>query len=128
MLLFSAFHVSIGLVNSLLRVVSLTQRNRHTRLTNPFVRGKFRDLTALGAEAFDLIRRAVESLTNGFASTVDPLEVRRRVRKLLGRDSESLKSRMFARILSDAHDEGVITVRIRGNTFQVTRRWRDLRT
>jgi hypothetical protein len=55
MLLFSAFHVSIGLVNSLLRVVSLTQRNRHTRLTNPVVSGRFRDLPALRAEALSLM-------------------------------------------------------------------------
>ena len=55
MLLFSAFHVSIGLVNSLLRVVSLTQRNRQTRLTNRVVRGRFRDLPALRAEALSLM-------------------------------------------------------------------------
>jgi hypothetical protein len=40
---------------------------------------------------------------------------------LLGRDSESLDERMFIRILKDAHDNGVIDLRRRGDDFDVAR-------
>jgi hypothetical protein len=48
-------------------------------------------------------------------------DVRARARQLLGRDSESLSDRMFVRILKDAHDEGIIDLRRRGNDFEVAR-------
>jgi hypothetical protein len=38
---------------------------------------------------------------------------------VLGRDSESLNDRMFIRILKDAHDNGVIDLRRRGDDFEV---------
>jgi len=47
--------------------------------------------------------------------------VRRRACQLLGRDSESLSDRMFVRILKDAHDEGIVDLRRRGNDFEVAR-------
>ena len=71
-------------------------------------------------EAFDLVRRAVEELVTGDRST-RASEVRSRARQLLGRDSESLSDRMFIRILQDAHDEGIIDLRRRGNDFDVSR-------
>ena len=40
---------------------------------------------------------------------------------MLGHDSESLSDRMFVRILKDAHDEGIIDLRRRGNDFEVAR-------
>jgi hypothetical protein len=68
--------------------------------------------------AFDLVRRAVESLVkNGDkprASTV-----RATARQLLGRDSESLSERNFIRILQDAHSGDVIDLRKRGNDYEV---------
>jgi uncharacterized protein (TIGR00288 family) len=71
-------------------------------------------------EAFDLVRRAVQDLAPGDES-VRASDVRARARQLLGRDSESLSDRMFVRILKDAHDEGIIDLRRRGNDFEVAR-------
>lgn len=71
-------------------------------------------------EAFDLVRRTVDDLVSGDA-TVRASDVRSRARQLLGRDSESLSDRMFVRILKDAHDEGLIDLRRRGNDFEVAR-------
>jgi OST-HTH/LOTUS domain len=71
-------------------------------------------------EAFDLLRRTVEALAKGDES-VRASDVRSRARQLLGRDSESLSDRMFVRILKDAHDEGIIDLRRRGNDFEVAR-------
>ena len=71
-------------------------------------------------EAFDLLRRAVADLVPGDES-VRASDVRARARQLLGRDSESLSDRMFVRILKDAHDEGIIDLRRRGNDFEVAR-------
>jgi uncharacterized protein (TIGR00288 family) len=71
-------------------------------------------------EAFDLVRRSVNELVTGDES-IKASEVRRRARQLLGRDSESLSDRMFVRILKDAHDEGIIDLRRRGNDFEVAR-------
>jgi len=71
-------------------------------------------------EAFDLLRRTVVDLVPGDES-VRASEVRARARELLGRDSESLSDRMFVRILKDAHDEGIIDLRRRGNDFEVAR-------
>ncbi len=72
------------------------------------------------SEAFDLVRRAVSDLAPG-EETMRASEVRRRARQLLGRDSESLSDRMFIRILKDAHDEGIIDLRRRGDDFEVAR-------
>jgi uncharacterized protein (TIGR00288 family) len=72
------------------------------------------------AEAFDLLRRAVAELAPG-DETVRASDVRARARQLLGHDSESLSDRMFVRILKDAHDEGIIDLRRRGNDFEVAR-------
>jgi hypothetical protein len=71
-------------------------------------------------EAFDLLRRAVASLTH----TDHPVRasaVRNRVKELLGRDSESLSERNFIRILKDAHDADVVDLRRRGEDFEVAR-------
>jgi uncharacterized protein (TIGR00288 family) len=72
------------------------------------------------AEAFDLLRRTVADLTSD-DEAVRASDVRRRARQLLGRDSESLSDRMFVRILKDAHDEGLIDLRRRGDDFEVAR-------
>ena len=72
-------------------------------------------------EAFDLVRRAVETLTTDDEDTTRASEVRQRAREILGRDSESLNERMFIRILKDAHDGGVIDLRRRGDDFEVAR-------
>jgi uncharacterized protein (TIGR00288 family) len=72
------------------------------------------------AEAFDLVRRAVQEQAPGEAS-VRASDVRRHARELLGRDSESLSDRMFIRILKDAHDQGIIDLRKRGDDFEVAR-------
>ena len=69
-------------------------------------------------EAFDLVRKTVASLARG-GSPVRASDVRSRARDLLGRDSESLNDRMFVRILKDAHDNGVIDLRRRGDDFEV---------
>ena len=71
-------------------------------------------------EAFDILRRTVADLVPGDES-VRASDVRARARQLLGRDSESLSDRMFVRILKDAHDEGIIDLRRRGNDFEVAR-------
>jgi uncharacterized protein (TIGR00288 family) len=71
-------------------------------------------------DAFDLVRRAVDSLVEGEES-VRATEVRRRARQLLGRDSQSLSERMFVLVLKDAHDRGVIDLRRRGDDFEVAR-------
>lgn len=47
--------------------------------------------------------------------------VRAKARELLGRDSESLSDRMFVRVLKDAHDNGIIDLRRRGDDFEVAR-------
>src|SRR5438093_7068389 len=57
----------------------------------------------------------------GDRGAVRASEVRHRARQLLGRDSESLSERMFVRILKDAHDEGVIDLRRRGDDYEVAR-------
>ncbi|HEV8448490.1 MAG TPA: NYN domain-containing protein, partial [Gemmatimonadaceae bacterium] len=72
------------------------------------------------AEAFDLVRRTVADLVRDDES-VRASAVRARARQLLGRDSQSLSDRMFVRILKDAHDEGLIDLRRRGNDFEVAR-------
>ncbi|HEY6829310.1 MAG TPA: NYN domain-containing protein [Gemmatimonadaceae bacterium] len=71
-------------------------------------------------EAFDLIRRAVADLVPADES-VRASDVRAHARQILGRDSESLSDRMFVRILKDAHDEGIVDLRRRGNDFEVAR-------
>jgi uncharacterized protein (TIGR00288 family) len=58
-------------------------------------------------EAFDVVRRSVNRLVTGDA-TVAAGEVRKGARIILGRDSGSLSERYFARILKDAHDNGII--------------------
>jgi len=72
------------------------------------------------SEAFDLVRRAVESLVQGEDST-SASAVRQRAYETLGRDSESLSARNFERVLQDAHDAGMIDLRRRGNDFEVAR-------
>jgi uncharacterized protein (TIGR00288 family) len=72
-------------------------------------------------EAFDLVRRAVETLTTDDDDATRASAIRGRARELLGRDSESLNERMFVRILKDAHDAGVIDLRRRGDDFEVAR-------
>jgi uncharacterized protein (TIGR00288 family) len=72
-------------------------------------------------EAFDIVRRAVETLTTDDDDTTRASAVRQRAREILGRDSESLNERMFIRILKDAHDSGVIDLRRRGDDFEVAR-------
>jgi uncharacterized protein (TIGR00288 family) len=71
-------------------------------------------------EAFDLVRRAAETLTTG-DETVRASAVRQRAHELLGRDSESLSERNFTRILQDAHDANVIDLRRRGDDYEVSR-------
>ena len=71
-------------------------------------------------EAFDLVRRTINDMAPSEES-VRATEVRRRARALLGRDSESLSDRMFVRILKDAHDEGIVDLRKRGDDFEVAR-------
>jgi uncharacterized protein (TIGR00288 family) len=72
-------------------------------------------------EAFELVRRAVETLTTDDDDTTRASTVRQRAREILGHDSESLNERMFIRILKDAHDAGVIDLRRRGDDFEVAR-------
>ena len=71
-------------------------------------------------EAFDLLRRTVESLARG-DNAVRASTVRSKAREVLGRDSESLSERNFTRILKDAHDSEVIDLRRRGDDFEVAR-------
>jgi hypothetical protein len=72
-------------------------------------------------EAFDVVRRAVETLTTDDEDATRASAVRQRAREILGRDSESLNERMFIRILKDAHDAGVVDLRRRGDDFEVAR-------
>jgi len=69
-------------------------------------------------EAFDLVRKTVTALARGSAP-VRASDVRSKAREFLGRDSESLNDRMFVRVLKDAHDNGVIDLRRRGDDFEV---------
>ncbi|HEX3158832.1 MAG TPA: NYN domain-containing protein [Gemmatimonadaceae bacterium] len=70
------------------------------------------------SEAFDLVKRAVESLVSG-DEVVRAGAVRVKAYELLGRDSESLSERNFPRILRDAHDGDVIDLRRRGDDYEV---------
>ena len=69
-------------------------------------------------EAFDLVKRAVASVTTGDAAAAAS-KVRTAARSLLGRDSESLSERNFTRILHDAHDADLVDLRRRGNDYEV---------
>jgi uncharacterized LabA/DUF88 family protein len=69
-------------------------------------------------EAFSLVRDAVAALAAG-DDAVPSERVRQKAHALLGRDSESLSERNFARILRDAHDGDVIDLRKRGDAFEV---------
>jgi hypothetical protein len=69
-------------------------------------------------EAFSLVRDAVAALATG-DDAVPSERVRQRAFTLLGRDSESLSERNFARILRDAHDGDIIDLRKRGDAFEV---------
>jgi uncharacterized protein (TIGR00288 family) len=69
-------------------------------------------------EAFSLVRDAVAALATG-DDAVPSERVRAKAFALLGRDSESLSERNFARILRDAHDGDVIDLRKRGDAFEV---------
>jgi hypothetical protein len=70
-------------------------------------------------EAFKLVSQAVEAATSGDAPVASE-RVRAKAQRLLGRDSESLSPRNFARILKDAHDAGLLDLRKRGEAFEVT--------
>ncbi|MFN9087447.1 MAG: NYN domain-containing protein [Gemmatimonadaceae bacterium] len=72
------------------------------------------------SDAFDLERRAVESLVSGDA-VASASATRQRAFELLGRDSESLATRMVERILQDAHDATLIDLRRRGDDWEVAR-------
>ena len=72
------------------------------------------------AEAFDLVRRAVEASVEGNAP-VPAQRVREKAFELLGRDSESLSERHFVRILQDAHDGDMVDLRKRGDGWEVAR-------
>ncbi len=69
-------------------------------------------------EAFDLVRRAVLALQHG-DEAVRASDIRGKAFELLGRESESLSERNFARILRDAHDADVIDLRRRGDDYEV---------
>jgi len=71
-------------------------------------------------EAFALVRSAVEAIVSG-EDAVPAEQVREKAFALLGRDSESLSERNFARILRDAHDADVIDLRKRGDSFEVAK-------
>ena len=71
-------------------------------------------------EAFDLVRRTVATMATD-DTAVRASAVRSKARELLGRDSESLSDRMFVRVLKDAHDNGIIDLRRRGDDFEVAR-------
>lgn len=72
------------------------------------------------SDAFDLVRRSVESLVQGDQVTTASA-TRQRAFELLGRDSESLATRMFERILQDSHDANMIDLRRRGDDWEVAR-------
>ena len=69
-------------------------------------------------EAFSLVRDAVAALAS-VDEAVPSERVRQKAFALLGRDSESLSERNFARILRDAHDGDVVDLRKRGDAFEV---------
>ena len=69
-------------------------------------------------EAFALVRDAVAAVASG-EDPVPSETVRVKAHALLGRDSESLSERNFARVLKDAHDVGIIDLRKRGEAFEV---------
>ena len=69
-------------------------------------------------EAFDLVRRAVLALQHG-DEAVRASDIRGKAFEILGRESESLSERNFARILRDAHDADVIDLRRRGDDYEV---------
>jgi uncharacterized protein (TIGR00288 family) len=69
-------------------------------------------------EAFDLVRKSVAALVSG-GDSVPSERVREKAFALLGRDSESLSEKNFARIMRDAHDGDVIDLRKRGDAFEV---------
>lgn len=71
-------------------------------------------------EAFSLVRQAVNAIIKG-DEAVTAEQVRERAFAILGRDSESLSERNFARILRDAHDGDIIDLRKRGDTFEVAK-------
>lgn len=70
-------------------------------------------------EAFGLVRDAVNAVAAG-DNPVPSETVRAKAFALLGRDSESLSAKNFARILKDAHDGGILDLRKRGEAFEVT--------
>lgn len=70
-------------------------------------------------EAFGLVRDAVNAVAAG-DNPVPSETVRAKAHALLGRDSESLSAKNFARILKDAHDAGLLDLRKRGEAFEVT--------
>ncbi|WKW11214.1 NYN domain-containing protein [Pseudogemmatithrix spongiicola] len=70
-------------------------------------------------EAFGLVRDAVNAVAAG-DNPVPSETVRAKAFALLGRDSESLSAKNFARILKDAHDAGILDLRKRGEAFEVT--------
>jgi uncharacterized protein (TIGR00288 family) len=72
-------------------------------------------------EAFDLVRRSLAATGNGHAS-VSSRDLRRKAFELLGRDSESLSERFFARILKDAQDAEIVDLKRRGRDYQVEAR------
>jgi len=69
-------------------------------------------------EAFSLVRDAVAAVTSGEDPVASEV-IRVKAHALLGRDSESLSERNFARILKDAHDAGIVDLRKRGEAFEV---------
>jgi hypothetical protein len=69
-------------------------------------------------DAFNLVRRAVESLARN-GETPRASAVRAAARQLLGRDSESLSERNLTRILQDAHAADLIDLRKRGDDYEV---------
>jgi uncharacterized protein (TIGR00288 family) len=71
-------------------------------------------------EAMGLVRSAVADVTNDEDAVPDEI-VRQKAFSLLGRDSESLSVRNFARILRDAHDQDIVDLRRRGDGFEVAR-------
>jgi hypothetical protein len=67
------------------------------------------------------VRRAVESLAPTPDDAVSPRTAREQAFALLGRDSESLGDRMFERILRDAADAGLLTLRRTGDAIELSR-------
>jgi uncharacterized protein (TIGR00288 family) len=70
-------------------------------------------------EAFTLVSAAVAAVATD-DEPVPSENVRAAAHTILGRDSESLSARNFARILKDAHDAGLLDLRKRGEAFEVT--------